>query len=33
MRTALTLLGFLAALVTEIQFGRAPGAAPVVPPR
>ena len=31
--TALSLFGFLAALVTEILFGRAPGAAPVVPPR
>ena len=31
--TVLSLLGFLAALVTEILFGRAPGEAPAVPPR
>jgi len=31
--TALSLLGFLAALVTEILFGRAPGEAPAMPPR
>ncbi len=31
--TALSLLGFLAALVTEILFGRAPGELPAVPPR
>lgn len=33
MRTALTLFGFLAALVTEILFGRAPGEASAAPPR
>ncbi len=31
--TALSLFGFLAALVTEIVFGRAPGEVPAVPPR
>ena len=31
--TALSLFGFLAALITEILFGRAPGEAPAVPPR
>ncbi len=31
--TALSLFGFLAALVTEILFGRAPGEVPAVPPR
>jgi hypothetical protein len=29
----LTFLGFLAALLTEILFGRAPGEASAVPPR
>ena len=31
--TVLSLFGFLAALVTEILFGRPPGEAPAVPPR
>ena len=31
--TVLSLFGFLAALVTEILFGRAPGEAPAVPGR
>jgi hypothetical protein len=29
----LSVLSFVAALVTEILFGRAPGEAPVMPPR
>ena len=29
----MSVLSFVAALVTEILFGRAPGEAPVMPPR